>query len=1232
MDFIDLLEKRVLVLDGAMGTMIQTLRLREEDFRGERFTTHECKLSGCNDLLCITRPEAIRHIHATYLKAGADIISTNTFNANAVSMADYGLDNIPGLIREINREGARIAREAVEEASCRQQSCTRYVAGSIGPTNKTASMSPDVNDPALRNITYEQLFDAYTDQITGLTEGGVDLLLFETVFDTLNLKAGLDAANAVMRRTGHTLPIMISATVSDRAGRTLSGQTLRAFVTSVEDYDNVVSIGLNCSFGPGEIIPYLQELGRHTRHFVSCHPNAGLPNVMGEYDETPGKFAAHMRRILSGNLVNIAGGCCGTTPDHISALAAEAENAIPRRRPVIAPALRVSGLENVDILPENNFVNVGERCNVAGSRKFLRLIKEKNYEEAMRIAARQVEDGAMIIDINMDDALIDARHEMVHFLRYIASDPEIARVPVMVDSSQWEVVEAALKNIQGKSIVNSISLKEGEEIFINRGRRIRQLGAAVIVMAFDEEGQADTYERKIAICKRAYTLLTEKCGFKADDIIFDVNIMAVATGIEEHNRYGIDYIRAVEWIKNHLPGTRTSGGVSNLSFAFRGKNYLREAMHAVFLYHAIRNGLDMGIVNPASTVTYEDIDPQLRTLIEDVVLARRAEAPDELAAYAANDTATEARKSEEATGPDISIPVEERIKASIIRGDERFLNENLTEALAGNHAAVEIIEGPLMEGMNRVGQLFGEGKMFLPQVVKTARTMKRAVDYLRPFMEAGRSGNADRKSAGKVVFATVKGDVHDIGKNICSIVLACNNFEVIDLGVMVPAETIVNTVRDEKADLLCLSGLITPSLAEMVNVVKALNEAHISIPVLVGGATTSRLHTALRIAPVYGGVVVHVGDASQNPLVAAKLLNPATAPEFIALYRKEIEQTRSASGNSGNDRVTLEEARRRGEKNRTPGHTPLKPVTPLESPVIIDLKIKDIVPYINWRMLFHAWKMTGKFLDNFPYDLCEGCIAAWESGLTDSERAKAHETLAIYKDALRVLHDTDSSGKFDGKGTVTFFNAFTVADTLVIGGKAFPLLRQQGKASQCRSISDWIARKGENEDYTGVFAVTAGNYLATEANRLRTTGDEYGALLRQSVADRIAEAASEWMHAHVRRRLWGYAPDENLSPSELFHGEYSGIRPAIGYPMLPDQLLNIQLSELLDMDAIGVKLTENGAMIPSASVSGIYIANPAARYFIIGEPGYDQLSDYAARRGVTEHRIKEILRVREATE
>ena len=1217
----ELLGRRVVVLDGAMGTMIQRLHLDENDYRGTRWRDYDSRLSGCNDILNLTCGEVIKNIHKSYLEAGADIISTNTFNANSISLADYGLQREPGLIREINRVGATLAREAVEEVPAPEDMDRALVAGSMGPTNKTASMSPDVGDPALRNISFDELYAAYYEQAEGLIEGGVDLLLFETVFDTLNLKAGIAAANDVMKTVGQKLPIMISATVSDKAGRLLSGQTLKAFVASVADFDNVLSLGLNCSFGPAEILPYIKELSDSTDLFVSCHPNAGLPNELGGYDETPETFAIHLQKILNAGLVNIAGGCCGTTPAHIAALAHEASMSMLRKAPVIPQALRISGLEEVVITPENNFINVGERCNVAGSRKFLRLIKEKNYQEALEIASKQVEDGAVIIDVNMDDAMIDAKEEMVHFLRYIASDPEVAKVPVMVDSSDWNVVEAALKNLQGKGIVNSISLKEGEEIFLNHARKIKELGAAVIVMAFDEQGQADTYERKIEISRRAYRLLTERCGFDPQDIIFDVNIMAVATGIEEHNRYGIDFIEAVGWIKRNLPGARTSGGVSNLSFSFRGKNALREAMHSVFLYHAIRNGLDMAILNPATSVTYDDIDPKLLGIIEDVVLARRPEAADELAAYAMQDSGKPAI-AKEPEGRDLSKDVASRLEEALVKGNSKWLSEDIEEALNGGMSAVEIIEQPLMAGMNRVGDLFGEGKMFLPQVVKSARTMKMAVDILAPSLT--RQQNSTEGKRGKIVFATVKGDVHDIGKNICSIVLSCNNYDVIDLGVMVAPETIVETVKRERPDIVCLSGLITPSLAEMVNVAKSLRDAGENLPILVGGATTSKLHTALKIASAYDGPVIHVTDASQNPLVAGKLLDSVKAPEYVRSTAEEYARLVREYESSKSPLLSLSEARSSGEANRLQG-VAQKPATPIGESVVVDFRLEDLIPLVNWKMFFHAWRLTGSFLKDFPYDLCDGCIARWKaniSQLSPEEELKGEEAFKLYRDARAFLDEAQRDGKFDGKGCVTFYEAYSEDDNLVIADdNVIPLLRQQSRSGRGRSIADYIARKGEERDYIGLFTVTAGTSLL----KLAENGDDYRKLLAQTLSDRLAEAASEWLHAKTRRDYWGYE-EGCIGKEDLLKGNYSGIRPATGYPMMPDQLLNHNFAALQPLDKIGVRLTENGAMIPSATVSGLYIGRAEAEYFVIGEIGEDQLADYAERRGETIERIKEILR------
>ena len=1198
-EFSELLCKRVLVLDGAMGTMLQRRALTEEEFRGERFASYPSRLSGCNDILCITRPDVVKDIHREYLAAGADIISTDTFNANAVSMADYDLDGIPGIIREINRAGASLAKEAASEDADRPWGGKALVAGSIGPTNKSATMSPDVADPAARNITYDQLYDAYLDQVCGLMEGGVDLLLFETVFDTLNLKAGLAAAHEAMAKIGREIPIMVSATVSDKSGRTLSGQTLPAFAASVDEFPCVVTLGLNCSFGPRDIIPYLRELGESTSHMISVHPNAGLPDALGRYDVDAGKFIEELSPVFEDRLANIVGGCCGTTPDHIAALKHAVESAVPHAAHALPPALRVSGLERIEVRPENNFLVVGERCNVAGSRKFLRVIKEKKYDEAIAIAAKQVADGAMVIDVNMDDPLLDAPAEMTHFLRLYAAEPEVAKVPVMVDSSDWNVVEAALKNLQGKSIVNSISIKEGEEAFLRKARLIHQLGAAVIVMAFDEKGQADTYERKIEICGRAYRLLTEQCGFKGDDIIFDVNVMAVATGLEEHVRYGIDFIEAVRWVKENLPGARTSGGVSNLSFAFRGKNALREAMHTVFLYHAIAAGLDMAIMNPASTMTYDEIDPELRSMIEDVVLARNPQASESLAAYAMEEVAAKGSGPVDG-GRDLSVPVAKRIEDAVVAGRSEYLAEDIEE-LSAEMKAVEIVEGPLMAGMKRVGVLFGDGRMFLPQVVKTARVMKMAVDLLEPKLMA-ESSRAGGNKAGKVVIATVKGDVHDIGKNIVSIVLSCNNFEVIDLGVMVPADTIVETALRERPDLICLSGLITPSLAEMTATAEALTKAGLDIPLLVGGATTSALHTALKIAPAYGGPVVHMKDASQNPIVAAQLLDDSEKTSFISDLKRSQQELRESYSSDDGKLVSLEEARRNA--SYVSAYVAPVPVCGEGKIIVRNFTVKELKPLINWKMLLHAWGLHSA-----------GCPCGCES---ESEATR------LMDDAEACLREIEESGAYDGFGLLRIVKAYSKDDDLIVDGKVFPVLRQQKVGSGHRSVADYVNAEG---DYVGVFMVGAGKHINELRLRYEKEGDSYRALLLQSLADRLAEASSELMHYLVRKEYWGYAPLEEMEVERILRGEYQGIRPAMGYPMLPDQLLNKDLFEILEPESgKRVELTENGAMYPSSTVSGLYIADPDARYFMIGKIGEDQMEDYARRRGLSKQRISEILR------
>ncbi|MCM1355638.1 MAG: methionine synthase [Staphylococcus sp.] len=1214
------LSDRILILDGATGTMIQSYGLSEADFRGERFAAWPCDLRGNNDILAITRPDIIREIARSYLEAGADIISTDTFNANAISMADYGME---GLVEEINREAARLAREVADDYSPAAGRPV-WVAGSIGPTNKTASMSPDVSDPALRAVTYDDLFEAYRRQIIALIDGGVDLLLFETVFDTLNLKAGLDAARSAMEETGHTCPLMLSVTISGPDGRTFSGQTLKAFLASVS-HAPIASIGINCSSGAGEMMPHVTELARIAPYPISCHPNAGLPNAMGQYEETPEKMARDLRPFFEEGLLNIAGGCCGTTPAHIAAIAAEARGRQPHRIASPVDALHLSGLEAVDILPDSLFVNVGERCNVAGSRKFLRLIKEGKLDEALTIARRQVEDGAQIIDINMDDGMMDARKEMCGFLNLIASEPDIARVPVMIDSSKWDVIEAALKCVQGKSIVNSISLKEGEEPFLAHARRIMQLGAATVVMAFDEIGQADTFERKTAVCRRAYDLLTQKLGFNPDDIIFDPNILAIATGMKEHDRYGLDFIRAVSWIKQNLPGAKVSGGVSNLSFSFRGNNYLREAMHAVFLYHAIAAGMDMAIVNPSSAVTYEDIEPELRTLLEDVVLHRREEAAEELIAraqemLAAKENATAAGpagagKHEEAWR---SLPVGERLTHALVKGIHDHLNEDIAEALTQYPDPVSIIDGPLMEGMNRVGHLFGEGKMFLPQVVKTARTMKRAVTILTPAIEANHDSRKAAK-AGKVIFATVKGDVHDIGKNIVSIVLACNNYEVIDLGVMVPAEKIVSTAIAEQPDLVCLSGLITPSLEEMAHVVELMDKSGLKIPVMVGGATTSRIHTAVKIAPHYSAPVIHVPDASQNPLIAARLLNPATCGDYIKALSEEYATLREHERTRSIPRVSLAEARRRAAAHTLAPYTPVAPA--MAERTVLDIPVEEIEPYINWRFFFNAWKMPGDFASVVHLHDCPACRKEWIARHCPDNPAKGEEVLKLYDDASALLSELRREGTVC-KAVVNLTSAIPDGDDLIIGDVRIPTLRSQalGPDEASRSLADYVLPSG---DYAGAFAVTID--LSARRALCDAEGDSYRSLLVQSLAHRLAEAASEYLHALVRRKLWGYAPDEELSMRDLYQGRYRGIRPAVGYPSLPDQKLTFKLDELLDFDEIGISLTPNGAMEPSATVCGLYIAHPEATYFLIGPVADDQIADYARRRGLTPEEVKALL-------
>lgn len=1221
--FIELLKERILILDGGMGTMIQGFKLKEEDYRGERFADYPTSLKGNNDLLCLTRPDVIKNIHRQYLDAGADIFATNTFNATKISMADYSMQEY---VREMNIAAATLAREVADTYMAEYPGREIFVAGSIGPTNKTASMSPDVSNPAYRAVTYTDLYESYKEQAEALIDGGVDILLFETTFDTLNVKAGLEAAEVALKEKGKELPIMLSLTLAAQGGRTFSGQTLEAFLASVQ-HTQIVSIGLNCSFGASDMKPYLQELAQKAPYFISAYPNAGLPNSFGEYDETPETMEGHVSAFIEEGLVNIIGGCCGTTPAHIGKYPAMIKGATPHTPAKKPDCLWLSGMELLEVKPENNFVNIGERCNVAGSRKFLRLIKEGNYEEALTIARKQVEDGAQVIDVNMDDGMLNTEKEMVTFLNMMASEPDIARVPVMVDSSKWSVIEQGLMCLQGKSIVNSISLKEGEEEFLSHARRVKQLGAAVVVMAFDEVGQADVFQRKIEVCERAYRLLVDKAGFNPQDIIFDPNILAIATGIEEHNGYGLDFIQATEWIKKNLPGAKVSGGVSNLSFSFRGNDYVREVMHSVFLYHAIAKGMDMGIVNPSGAVIYDDIEPEFRKLVEDVILARRPEAAEELIVFAQNLHQEKNGVAEERHEIWRELSLDERLEYALIKGVGDHLEEDLKEALETYPRAVNIIDGPLMNGMNKVGDLFGAGKMFLPQVVKTARTMKKAVAILQPAIEAEKTVGGSIK-AGKTVFATVKGDVHDIGKNIVSIVLACNNYEVIDLGVMVPAETIIKKVIEEKPDFVSLSGLITPSLEEMAHVAKEMQKAGLSVPIMVGGATTSKLHTAVKIAPHYDHPVIHLLDASQNPLVAAKLLNPDTREEYTESIKKEYETLRASLQDKKEELIPLSEARSLPQKIDWSAYNPVKP-NQMGVHVIPAIPLEDIIPYVHWNFFFSAWRLSGRYAELAYLHDCDACRAEWLNKFEGKEREKAEEGMKLFTDVKKLL-DRLVLMKVDYcRAIYGFFPASSEHDMIRLGDMEIPVLRQQAKKKDredYKSLADYVMPASEGRtDYVGAFVVTAGAGADKLQAEFEAEGDTYSAMLLQSLTDRLAEAVAEYLHEKVRKEFWGYAADEELTIPDLFRVKYQGIRPAVGYPSLPDQLQNHLLDELLDMSRIGVTLTENGAMLPTATVSGLYFAHPESQYFMIGTIDEEQLKEYASRRGYTIEQTKRLL-------
>lgn len=1200
------LRKRVLVIDGAMGTMIQRYKLQEEDYRGERFKNYSSDLKGNNDLLSITRPDVIYAIHKEYLEAGADIIETNTFNAQRISLADYHME---ALAYELNLSAAQLAVKAAAEFTAANPDKPRYVAGAVGPTTRTSSLSPDVNDPGFRAVNFDQLVEAYTEQIRGLIAGGVDLLLIETVFDTLNAKAALFAIQSVMEELKTELPVMISGTITDASGRTLSGQTVEAFLNAVSHVP-LLSIGLNCALGAKEMRPYLQELSEKAPFFISAYPNAGLPNQFGEYDESPDDMSHQICDFLEAGFVNIVGGCCGTTPDHIRHIAKHAAHAKPREIPHIEPFLRLSGLEPVTLRPESNFMNVGERTNVTGSKKFARLILQGNYDEALSVAREQVEGGAQVIDVNMDEGMLDAVSAMTRFLNLVAAEPDIARVPVMVDSSKFHVIEAGLKCLQGKSIVNSISLKEGEAEFIRQATLIKKYGAALIVMAFDEQGQADTLQRRIEICKRAYEILTVKVNFPPQDIIFDPNIFPVATGMEEHRKNAVDFFEATAWIKQNLPHAKISGGVSNVSFSFRGNDLVREAIHSSFLFHAIKKGMDMGIVNPSQLQIYDEIPKDLLELVEDVLLDRREDATERLIQHAEGlkgQSLVKQEKDEQWR----SLPVNDRLTHSLVKGIVDYIDVDVEEARKNQPKALNLIEGPLMDGMNVVGDLFGAGKMFLPQVVKSARVMKKAVAYLLPYLEAEKVEG--KSKAGKVVLATVKGDVHDIGKNIVGVVLACNNYDVVDLGVMVPADKILEAAKAEKADVIGLSGLITPSLDEMVHVAKEMARQGFEIPLLIGGATTSKVHTAVKIEPHYPAKVVHVNDASRSVPVVSNLLSEDLHTDYIQSVKEEYERVREYNRKEQASKVFLTYSDALKNKFK-PDWTNYSPVAPKRNDLIVlkNYPLDEIVSFIDWTPFFHSWEMKGSYPKIFD----------------DAE--KGVEAKKLFDDAQKMLKTIVSEKWLTANGVARIFPANVNNEDIEIytdelrnkvAGKFFGLRQQTGKPEGTPniSLSDFVAPVESGiKDYVGAFAVTTGIGLDERVSEFERQHDDYSAILLKALADRLAEAFTEWLHLKVRKEYWAYAAAENLNTHELLKEAFVGIRPAPGYPSQPDHTEKITLFDLLQVEeTTGIKLTDSLAMVPTAAVCGIYIAHPDAKYFALGRIKQDQVADYAARKGIS---------------
>ncbi|MDD9157395.1 methionine synthase [Aliivibrio sp. S4TY2] len=1196
--------ERILLIDGGMGTMIQEYKFEEQDYRGERFSDWHCDLKGNNDLLVLSRPQIIRDIHSAYLEAGADILETNTFNSTTIAMADYDMES---LSEEMNFEAARLAREVADEWTLKTPHKPRYVAGVLGPTNRTCSISPDVNDPGYRNVSFDELVEAYSESTRALINGGSDLILIETIFDTLNAKACSFAVESVFEEMGIILPVMISGTITDASGRTLSGQTTEAFYNALR-HVKPISFGLNCALGPDELREYVSELSRISECSVSAHPNAGLPNAFGEYDLSPEEMAEHVKEWADSGFLNLIGGCCGTTPEHIRQMAQVVEGVKPRQLPTLPVACRLSGLEPLTIEKDSLFVNVGERTNVTGSARFKRLIKEELYDEALSVAREQVENGAQIIDINMDEGMLDAEACMVKFLNLCASEPEISKVPVMVDSSKWEVIEAGLKCIQGKGIVNSISLKEGKEKFLQQAKLIRRYGAAVIVMAFDEVGQADTRERKIEICTNAYTILVDEIGFPPEDIIFDPNIFAVATGIDEHNNYAVDFIEAVADIKRTLPHAMISGGVSNVSFSFRGNNYVREAIHAVFLYHCFKNGMDMGIVNAGQLEIYDNVPKDLREAVEDVVLNRRDDSTEHLLDMATEYLERTVGKVEDKSALEWRTwSVEKRLEHSLVKGITDFIVEDTEEARVNAARPIEVIEGPLMDGMNVVGDLFGEGKMFLPQVVKSARVMKQAVAHLEPFINATKDVGSTN---GKILLATVKGDVHDIGKNIVGVVLQCNNYEIIDLGVMVSCEKILKVAKEENVDIIGLSGLITPSLDEMVHVAKEMDRQGFDLPLLIGGATTSKAHTAVKIEQNYSQPVVYVNNASRAVGVCTSLLSDELKPAFIEKLDFDYERVRDQHSRKTPRTKPVSLARARANKVDIDwvNYTPPVPVKPGVH-IIDDMDVATLREYIDWTPFFMTWSLMGKY-----------------PAILEHEEV-GEEAKRLYKDANDLLDRVEKEGLLKARGMCALFPANSVDDDIEVYTdesrtevlKVLHNLRQQTEKPKGFNycLSDYIApKKSGKADWIGGFAVTGGIGERELADDYKAKGDDYNAIMIQAVADRLAEAFAEYLHKEVRKNIWGYSPDEDLSNDDLIREKYQGIRPAPGYPACPEHTEKGTLWELMDVEeTIGMSLTSSYAMWPGASVSGMYFSHPDSRYFAIAQIQKDQAESYAERKG-----------------